>query len=234
MKLIYNRSTRIFSNPEQRVFADNKWVAIEITTANNSYTSKETTSQRVVTLDTYNELRSKGYTKGYLEIRSLDKLSPVCSSKEAAMGYLDAKEKKMRKTKINKGNADYIVWCISSGSMNPSGKTKWDWNFWEEWKDSEIYISDYGRSFLMGRPGSLKVGDKVCCVDNDTQKKLPGAPNKIAAVCKCNIEDFRKTFRKNWPSICKNPSTSFGRESDGLPWGRMGQFYSIKGIAEDA
>ena len=210
------------------------WIAIEITTADSFYSSKEKTTQRVISVDTYNEIKSSGRTKGYMDVRHIEKLSPVCKSKEAAMEYLDVPQKKMKKGKINKGDADYIVWCISSGSMNPSGKTKWDWNFWEEWKDNEIYMSDYGRSFLMGAPGSLKVGDKVFCVDNDTQKKLSGAPNKIAAVCKCNIDDFRETFRKEWPSICKHPSRAFGKVSDGLPWNRMGQFYSIKGVAEEA
>ena len=211
-----------------------EWIAIEVTTAADSYHSKDSTTQRVVSVDTYQEMKEKGHTKGYMTIKSIEKLSPVCKSKEAAMEYLDFKEKKVKKGKINKGDADYIVWCISSGGMNPSGKTKWDWNFWEEWKDNEIYISDYGRSFLMGAPGSLKVGDKVFCVDNDTQKKLAGAPKKIAAVCKCNIEDFRETFRKEWPNICKRPSRAFGKVSDGLPWNKMGQFYSIKGVAEEA
>ena len=176
-----------------------EWIAIEVTTAADSYHSKDSTSQRVVSVDTYQEMKEKGHTKGYMIIKSIEKLSPVCKSKEDAMSYLDIPEKKVKKGKINKGDADYIVWCISSGAMNPSGKTKWDWNFWEEWKDNEIYISDYGRSFLIGAPGSLKVGDEVFCVDNDTQKKLTGAPKKIAAVCKCNIEDFRETFRKEWP-----------------------------------
>ena len=210
-----------------------QWVAIEVTTAADNYHSKDTTSQRVVSVDTYNELK-QGRTKGYMTVKHVETLGPVCKTKEQAMEFLDTVQKKVKKGKINKGDADYIVWCISSGGMNPSGNTKWDWNFWEEWKDNEIYISNYGRSFLTGAPGSLKVGDTVFCVDNDTQKKLPGAPNKIAAVCKCNIEDFRETFRKEWPSICKKPVRAFGKVSDGLPWNRMGQIYSIKGISEEA
>ena len=212
-----------------------KWVAIEVTTAADHYHSKDSTSQRVVSYDTYLDMKEKGHTKGYMTIKYIDKLSPICSTKEQAMEYIDVQKKKARTSKINKGDADYIVWCISSGSMNPSGNTKWDWNFWEEWKDNEIYMSDYGRSFLIGASGSLKVGDKVFCVDNDTQKKLSGAPKKIEAVCKCNIEDFREVYRKTYPSRCKKPSFQFGRKSDGLPWQRrMGQFYSIKGVAEEA
>lgn len=215
--------------------AQNKqWVAIEVTTAADHYHSKDSTSQRVVSYDTYLDMKENGHTKGMMTIKYIEKLSPVCNTKEQAMEYIDVPQKKARTSKIDKKGADYIVWCISSGSMNPSGKTKWDWNFWEEWKDNEIYFSDYGRSFLIGAPGSLKVGDKVFCVDNDTQKKLAGAPNKIEAVCKCNIDDFRETFRKEWPSICKHPTRAFGKVSDGLPWGKMGQFYSIKGVAEEA
>ena len=212
-----------------------KWVAIEITTASDFYHDKDTTSQRVVSYDTYLDMKEEGRTKGYMTIKYLDMISPVCRSKDDAMTYIDVPEKKARKSKINKGNADYIVWCISSGSMNPSGNTKWDWNFWEEWKDSEIYMGDYGRSFLMGAPGSLKVGDTLFCVDNDTQKKLPGAPGKVEAISKCNLEDFRKVYRETYPDCCKKPSRQFGKDSDGLPWQRrMGQFYSIKGIAEEA
>jgi len=83
-------------------------------------------------------------------------------------------------------------------------------------------------SFLMGTPGSLKVGDKVFCVDNDSQRKLVGSPVNIDAVCKCNIEDFRETYRKLLPERCKKPFISFGRKINGLPWQRMGQFYSTK------
>ena len=210
----------------------NQWIAVEVTTAADYYHSKETTTQRVVSVDTYNELK-QGRTKGYMTVSHVEALGPVCKSKEQAMEFLNAPQKKVKKGKINKGNADYIVWCISSGTMNPSGNTKWDWNFWEEWKDAEIYIGRYGRSFLMGAPGSLKVGDTVFCVDNDTQKKLPGAPTRIEATCKCNLEDFKTTFRKEWPQLCKAPKRAFGKVSDGLPWSNMGQFYSIKGVAEE-
>ena len=210
-----------------------QWVAIEVTTMADHYHSKDSTSQRVVSYDTYLDMKENGHTKGMMTIKYIEKLSPVCNTKEQAMEYIDVPQKKARTSKIDKKGADYVVWCISSGSMNPSGKTKWDWNFWEEWKDNEIYFSNYGRSFLMGAPGSLKVGDTVFCIDNDTQKKLAGAPNKIEAVCKCNIDDFRETFRKEWPSICKRPTRAFGKVSDGLPWGKMGQFYSIKGVAEE-
>ena len=211
-----------------------QWIAIEVTTAADHYHSKDTTSQRVVSYDTYLDMKETRRTKGYMDIKYIEAISPVCSTKEHAMEFINPPQKKMRTSKINKGNADYIVWCISSGSMNPSGKTKWDWNFWEEWKDNEIYMGDRGCSFLMGAPGSLKVGDTLFCVDNDTQKKLPGAPDKIAAVCKCNIDDFRETFRKEWPSLCKRPTRAFGKVSDGLPWQKMGQFYSIKGVAKEA
>lgn len=212
-----------------------QWIAVEVTTAADYYHSKDTTSQRVVSYDTYLDMKEKGYTKGHMTIKSIEKLSPVCKSKDAAMEYIDATQKKARTSKINKGNADYIVWCINTGKMNAAGNTKWDWNLWEEQKDGEIYMGDYGRSFLFGAPGSLKKGDTLFCVDNDTQKKLAGAPKKVEAVCKCNLEDFRKVYRETYPDCCKKPSIQFGKKSDGLPWtSRMGQFYSIKGVSEEA
>lgn len=211
-----------------------KWVAIEITTAADGIHDKDKTSQRVISLDTYYDMKEKGYTKGQMTIKYLNKISPVCNSKEAAMSYLDVPQKKSRVSKIDKNGADYIVWCINCGKMNAAGNTKWDWNIWDE-KDSEIYMGDYGRSFLFGAAGSLKRGDTLFCVDNDTQKKLTGAPKKVEAVCKCDIEDFRKVYRETYSTCCKPPKRAFGKVSDGLPWtNRMGQFYSIKGVAKEA
>jgi len=116
--------------------------------------------------------------------------------------------------------------------MNPGGATKWDWNFWDEWAASEIYIDRRGDSFLMGAKGSLKVGDKVFCVDNNSQRKLTGAPTEIVAVCDCNLKAFQDEYRKKFSDKCKRPSISFGRKIDGLPWQKMGQFYSIKGVSD--
>ena len=118
--------------------AEKEWVAISVTTAADHYHDKDSTSQRVVSYDTYQEMKEKGHTKGYMTIKHIEKLSPVCKSKDEAMSYIDVPEKKARKSKINKGDADYIVWCISSGSMNPAGKTKWDWNLWDEQKVSVV------------------------------------------------------------------------------------------------
>lgn len=209
------------------------WIAVSVTTATDHYHDKETTTQRVVSYDTYLDMKDNRRTRGYMTIKSVDALGPKCATKEEAMGYLDTPKRSARKSKIDKGSADYIVWCISSGSMNPSGKTKWDWNFWDEWKDNYLFIDRNGRAVLAGAEGSLKVGDKVCCVDNDTQKKLSGAPTEIKAICKCNIEDFRKTYRDEFPQLCKRESFSFGRKVDGLPWAKMGQIYSIKGVSEE-
>lgn len=212
---------------------EQQWVAIEVTTAPDHYHPKETRSQRVVSYETYLDLKKGNNTRGYMKVKHVEMLGPVCNSKQRAMEFLTPKST-TRKSKINKGDADYIVWCISSGKMNPTGKTKWDWNIWDEWKDLKIYFGRYGNSFLIGSDGSLKVGDKVFCVDNDSQKKLTGAPSEIVAVCDCNVDAFRDCYRKEFPQQCKRPSRQFGKVSDGLPWSRMGQFYSIKGVAEEA
>lgn len=231
---LIKKDTKVDITPPSRSKKDSKkWIAVEVETEDSFDRNKSHTSQRVVTVETFYELKNKDYTKGMMKILSVTQLSPVCNNREDAESYLTPVNKTKRKSKINKGDADYVVWCVSSGGMNPSGKTKWDWNFWEEWKDNEIYMSSYGRSFLIGAKGSLKVGDTVLCIDNDSEKKLPGAPTKIEAISKCDIDDFRDVFRKTWPSICKRPSYQFGKKSDGLPWGKMGQFYSIKGIAKD-
>ena len=38
---------------------DKKWIAISVTTAADLYHSKESTTQRVVTVDTYQEMKEK-------------------------------------------------------------------------------------------------------------------------------------------------------------------------------
>ena len=213
--------------------ANQVWVAIQDDYTPNSYDSydKPRTSYRVVTAETFRDLKNgTKRTHGEHQYTELGR----SRNKEEAQSYLPSFQKTARKSKIDKGSADYIVYCISSGKMNAAGKTNWDWNFWETWKDSEIYIGTSHNipSFLMGAPGSLKVGDKVCCVDNDSQKKLTGAPTEIKAVCKCNLKDFQDEFRKTFPDRCKKPSFSFGKKHDGLPWQTMGQFYSIKGVSD--
>jgi len=243
-KLTLNNQSKLNDHPKEDPIKNvsdkdqHEWIAIEIVTTDNSYSSKQTVNQRVVTVDTYHNLKNGNHTKGYRHIVSVTALGPACKSKDNAMNYLDPPKKTKRKSKIDKKGADYIVWCIPCGKMNPSGKTYWDWNFWDEWKnDTEIFIGDYGSSFLMGSTGSLKVGDTVFCIDNDSEKKLPGAPRKIEAISKCDIDDFRDVYRKTYPSYCKKPIRAFGKMTDGLPWSGfhgMKQFYSIKGIATDA
>lgn len=222
---------------------ETKWVAISITTK-DYYGKKTITNERVVTLDTYYELKEKGRTRGHAEIVNLEKIGPTCSSKEQAMEFVTPPQKNMRKSKINKGSADYIVWAISMGKLQSNGNTKFDWNLWEETKKSKdisekdcpcIFADTDYNCFLWGAPNSLEIGDKVYVVDNDSQKKLAGAPRRITAILPATSkEEFAEAYRKAAPDRCKRPSYSFGRMNDGLPWSSMGQIYSIKGVAEEA
>lgn len=228
--------------------SNQKWVAIEVTSVNQALSgSKQTTSQRVVSWDTYQEIKASGSTKGgYMKVLSVDTLGPATRNKEEAMSYLDKSQKTARKTKINKGECKYIAYLISCGKMSASGKTSWDWNLWDTFKgeETEIYmmsfhdlasVEKYGsgvRSFLVGAKGSLKIGDSVFGVDNDSQKKLSGVDANVVGICKCTYDDFVAKYRELCPKLCKKPSRQFGKTSDGLPWARMGQLYSIKGITE--
>ena len=221
--------------------ADTKWVAIEITTEDH-FSNKTHTSQRVVSYDTYQELRYNGYTKGMTKIISIDVLGSPSRDKEIAMSYIDAPKRNRRKSEVNKGDADYIVYVISCGKFGPSGNTKFDWNLWDnidKTNGAEIYTSKKGNSFLYGAPGSLSVGDKLCCVDNDTLKKIPtgSIPSEVTHVFNIKSkDDFVEQYRKAFPDHCTRPSYQFGRKSDGLPWTngphRFGQIYSIKGVSE--
>ncbi len=221
---------------------DTKWVAIEVTTSPDHYHSKPITTQRVVTVDTYNELKSKGYTKGHMSIENISTLGPVCRSKQAAMDFLDPPKKTARKSNINKGDADYVVWAMAIGKLSPNGKTSYDWNIWDESAKNEkaghssvIYADEWGHKFLWGSAGSLNPGDKIFVIDNDSQKKLPGAPKNVKVALPCSSkEEFADAYRAAFPNRCKSPKRAFGKIIDGIPWGDMNQIYSIKGVAEDA
>ena len=141
-----------------------------------------------------------------------------------------------RKNPINKGNADYIVYAMNIGKFTPTGKTKYDWNLWEEGKkgEAEIYADKRGAIFLWGAKGSLKKGDKIVCVDNDTQKKIAPYYKEVGAVLPADSrESFTNAYRKEFEVYCKEPTYAFGKHTDGLPGAsHFQQIYSIKGISE--
>lgn len=220
---------------------DTLWVAIEITTAADEFNHNKTlhTSQRVVSYDTYQELLDKGYTRGMAKIIDINTLGTPSRNKEIAMSYIDAPKRNKRKSEVDKGDADYIVYVINCGKFTPTGKTKFDWNIWDNIDKSngaEIYTDKRGQAFLYGAPGSLKVGDTLCCVDNDTLKRIPrySIPCEVAHVFNVKTkDDFAEQYRKAFPNYCRRPSTQFGKKSDGLPWTRgFGQLYSIKGVSK--
>jgi len=146
-----------------------------------------------------------------------------------------------KETKINKNGAKCLVYVTNIGKFSSSGKTNFDWNFWDYVKEQgyvEIY-TDYGMEFLFGTPGSLSKGDTLVCVNNDTNKKVPGAsvPKQVLHVFNIKSkEDFADKFRKAFPDRCKQPSSQFGKNTDGLPWntGRYAfkQIYSIESVSE--
>jgi hypothetical protein len=215
-----------------------KWVAIEVTSENvYIHGSKPKTSQRVVSYETYLELKDTRRTKGGQKVLSIDTLGPATRNKEEAMSYLDGKKRGARKSTIDKGDAKYIVYTINCGKFNVNGNTKFGWNIYTNDKDSDekgVLYTD-GSSFLYGVEGSLKVGDTVCCIDNDTQVKVKSysAPKQVKAILPCTSEeDFIEAYRKAFPNLCKPKKYAFGKLNHGLPVSRMGQIYSIKGISE--
>lgn len=213
---------------------DVKWVAIEVVTEHPIDYNKTVRSQRVVSLDTYREMMDKGHTKSHMRIISVDKLSPECRTREAAMEYLDQPKREKRKSAIDKGGAKYIVYAISNGQLKSSGDNANGWNIWEEGArgDVELY-TEGGGYFLYGAKGSLKVGDTICIVDNDTHKKLCTAFKKIEHILPCDSkEHFIEAYRETFPKFCKKPTYAFGRKTDGIPWSSFGPTYSIKGISE--
>jgi hypothetical protein len=214
-----------------------RWVAIEITTNNHRYgygEHKNSTSKRVVSEDTYRQLKNERQTASGLEIVELNVLAGPTRDKDEAMAAIET-EKKVRSTPIKKGDADYIVYAMNIGKFTPTGKTKYDWNLWEESKngEAEIYVDKRGSIFLWGAKGSLKKGDRIVCVDNDTQKKIAPYYKEVGAVLPADSrESFTEAYRKEFPDYCKKPTFAFGKQTDGLPLSRFQQIYSIKGISE--
>lgn len=223
---------------------ENKFIAIEDHFLGDPYDSfhqKEKTTYRVVTAETYADLK-RGYKikktrwggneeipVGYNHEYSV---LGTGFTREEAEAFLPSKQYAPRKTKIST-DADYIVYAIGMGKMNAAGKTKFDWSIYDDnsAKTAKIFMGDW--SMLWGSEDSgLNIGDKLCVVDNDTQKKLSGAPDEIIDICDCNPEAFAEMIRNNprWARKCKRPSYQFGKRTDGLPWREFGQMYSIKGI----
>ena len=215
-----------------------RWVAIEITTYNHRYgygERKNSTSKRVVSEDTYYQLKNERQTSSGLEIVDLNVLAGPTRDKDEAMAAIES-EKRVRTTPIKKGDADYIVYMMNIGKFTPTGKTKYDWNLWEEGKDGnmEIYTNMGGSIFLWGAKGSLKIGDKIVCVDNDTQQKLIPNFNEVKVIVPADSrESFTEAYRNAFPRFCKKPTYAFGKHTDGLPGAsHFRQIYSIKGISE--
>lgn len=215
---------------KESIINESVFVAIEDIAEPDHYHPKKRTSYRVVTLDTFKKLvdpdsdnrRSYGEHHYYELGRG--------SSREEAESFLPSSEKKPRKSSINKEGADYIVYTIPLGKVSPTtGKTKFDWSvFDEDHKDSELYlISHSGKanwcSVLWGSKDSLKVGDKVVIVDNDSQRKTSGVASGVQIVfdsCTSTQSDFDKIARKY---------DSF-RGRGNKKWDSLGTWYSIKGV----
>lgn len=219
-------------------FASNgqkEWVAIEVTT--KDHFGKTTSSQRVVTVETYNTLRNSEYTRGGMEIVSVRALSQPTANKEYAESYLDKKEKHVISGNIDKNGCDYLVSVISVGPLTSNGKTKFDWNIWEAGEqakknggDTCFYVSDYG-IILWGAKGSFKIGDTVMLIDNDTRRKVNAGTGKIKYIFNANSkEEFISDVRSTDSQYKGKITYSFGRRTDGVQWNNFRTVYSIKGI----
>lgn len=212
-----------------------RWVAISVVT--KGYGDKEVSSERVVSVETLAELEDRGYTKGGMEVLSLEKLCQPQSSRDRAMEYLTPKSSKPRKSKIDAKGADYIVYTIPCGTLSEGGKSKWGWNFWEEGHKStamgesmSFFKVEYG-PILWGVSGSLNIGDEVILIDNDSFRTVPTGRGKIEYIWSANsldefIEDIKKAKGYTKPS-----KYAFGRVTSPVDWKSLRSVYSIKGVA---
>lgn len=214
---------------KESLINESVFVAIEDIAEPDYYHDKRRTSYRVVSLDTFQKLvNGEKRSYGEHEYHEIGR----ANSREEAEGFLPQKKTSTRKSSIDKEGADYIVYTIPLGKVSPTtGKTKFDWSiFDEDHKDSELYlISRSGKanwcSALWGSNNSLKVGDKVVIVDNDSQRKTGGVAGGVQIVfdsCKSTQSDFDKIAHKY---------DSF-RGRGNKKWDALGTWYSIKGVTK--
>ena len=144
------------------------------------------------------------------------------------------KHKHKRKTKINKGNSDYIAWVNTIGPVSSTtGKYEDICIFDEEHKDKYIYFLgirtndviarvDY---CLIGHEPVLNIGDKLCLYDNDTQRKRsrPGV-NKIVDIIRCRKSDFDSFMKKNNYFTDYSYKTGY-RSSHKLKYDKFNNYY---------
>lgn len=226
--------TKIFSVNEL-ASSQTAWVAVKIMV--KDYFGKHVTSQRVIKYETYQDLLSKGYTKGMQQIVSITKLCEPTASREFAESCLDKPERKVRKTPIDKGDSDYLVSVISMGKLSSGGKTQFGWNIWEEGeRQNELgeppYIFVLGTSLLLwGAENSLQIGDKVTLIDNDTRKKVQWGTGTVEYIWNAASKDnFVNQVRNSNSRYSKPRSYSFGRMTDGVKWDAFRTIFSIKGV----
>lgn len=68
------------------------WVAIEVVTPDKDDSTKTKSSTRVVTYDTYIDMKKSGSSSNGTKIISVNALSPSCPSKEKAQEYTKKKK----------------------------------------------------------------------------------------------------------------------------------------------
>lgn len=210
------------------------WIAIQVTT--KDHFGKTVTSQRVVTYETYKNLTMSDYTKGGMRILSVTKLSEPMPNRERAESYLDKPERKIRKTEVDKGDSDYLVSVISLGTLSSGGKTKFGWNLWEtgeenKEKGSETFIYVVNGLLLWGAKDSLKIGDRVTLIDNDTRKKVQYGTGTVEYIWNASSkEDFINDVRNSNSRYVKPRKYSFGKMTDGVKWDAFRTIFSIKGV----
>ena len=168
---------------------------------------------------------------------SINKLCEPTRNREFAESCLDQPERKVRKTPIDKGDSDYLVSVISLGTISSGGKTKFGWNIWEEGEhqsklgeDPYIFVLDT-RLLLWGAENSLRIGDKVTLIDNDTRKKVQWGTGTVEYIWNAASKDNFVNQVRNSNSWYSKPRTrSFGRITDGVKWDQFRTIFSIKGV----
>ena len=100
------------------------------------------------------------------------------------------------KTSSKEQNKRLKVYALSIGVVTISnGKTMYDWSIYDH-PDAEIYLIDW--YFLYGAPGSLKIGDKVQVILNDTKHPKPlRGKTEVVDIAKCNKEDVLTMLKRN-------------------------------------
>jgi len=119
----------------------------------------------------------------------------------------------------------YKLAVLSVGLINmTTGKTMYDWSIYEN-PEMHAFLTDRGY-LLLGREDSLKIGDEVVLIGNDSQKRLGcNTDSKVIGIAACEKGVLLSMLKQNGYDYY--PIRPFAKRTMTR---KLKTSYSIKGI----